>query len=184
MRRSPSTTIFLLLVALLLALPALADNSTRAGDFTVHHNAVPTTSLTPDVARQYGITRSANRALLNVSVRRGEPGADVAVPAKVLAVATNLAGLPLATGRLIYLGQAPGAAKVGRMAVLRSSRGVGLGQLMLESLIGEARQRQISTLALHAQVSAQGFYARLGFIPEGPVFDEVGIPHQRMVLSL
>lgn len=99
-------------------------------------------------------------------------------------VATNLAGLPLATGRLIYLGQAPGAAKVGRMAVLRSSRGVGLGQLMLESLIGEARQRQISTLALHAQVSAQGFYARLGFIPEGPVFDEVGIPHQRMVLSL
>lgn len=99
-------------------------------------------------------------------------------------VATNLAGLPLATGRLIYLHQAPGTAKVGRMAVLRSSRGVGLGQLMLESLIGEARQRQISTLTLHAQVSAQGFYARLGFIPEGPVFDEVGIPHQRMVMSL
>ena len=92
MRRSPSTTIFLLLVALLLALPALADNSTRAGDFTVHHNAVPTTSLTPDVARQYGITRSANRALVNISVRQGEPGADRAVTAKVTVSATNLAG--------------------------------------------------------------------------------------------
>lgn len=92
MRRSPSTTIFFLLFALVLALPALADNSTRAGDFTVHHNAVPTTSLTPDVARQYGITRSANRALVNISVRQGEPGADRAVKATVKLVATNLNG--------------------------------------------------------------------------------------------
>ncbi|GGA86014.1 hypothetical protein GCM10011521_25630 [Arenimonas soli] len=82
-----------LAVALLftLSLPAAA-NSKRVGDLRVYFNALPTTELTPEVARQYGITRSANRALLNVSVRRGEPGADVAVPAKVLAVATNLAG--------------------------------------------------------------------------------------------
>lgn len=99
-------------------------------------------------------------------------------------VACNLAGLPLATGRLIFAGQVPGHAKVGRMAVLRSSRGVGLGQLMLETLIEQARQRQIREIALHAQVSAQGFYARLGFRAEGAVFDEVGIPHQRMTLAL
>lgn len=92
MRRSPSTLIGFLLFALALARPALADNSTRAGEFTVHHNAVPTTSLTPDVARQYGITRSANRALVNISVRQGEPGADRAVQAKVTLVATNLNG--------------------------------------------------------------------------------------------
>ncbi|WP_290866751.1 YbgC/FadM family acyl-CoA thioesterase [Aquabacterium sp.] len=99
-------------------------------------------------------------------------------------VACNLAGLPLATGRLIHVGQANGAAKVGRMAVLRSSRGVGLGQLMLETLLEQARARQIQQIALHAQVSAQGFYTRLGFRAEGPVFDEVGIPHQRMTLTL
>lgn len=92
MRRSPSTMVFLVLFALVLALPALADNSTRAGGFVVHHNAVPTTSLTPDVARRYGITRSANRALVNITVRQGEPGADRAVPAKVKLVATNLNG--------------------------------------------------------------------------------------------
>jgi len=94
MRRSPVTTIFLLLsgLALALALPALADNSTRSGEFVVHHNAVPTTSLTPDIARQYGITRSANRALVNISVRQGEPGADRAVRAAVTLVATNLNG--------------------------------------------------------------------------------------------
>ncbi|HEX5693313.1 MAG TPA: DUF4426 domain-containing protein, partial [Arenimonas sp.] len=71
------------LCALALALPVAAQNSVRSGDLVVHYNAVPTTSLTPDVARQYGITRSANRALVNVSVRRGTPGADEAVPAQV-----------------------------------------------------------------------------------------------------
>ena len=74
-----------------LALPVSAG-SMRVGELRVYFNALPSTELTPDVARQYGITRSANRALLNVSVRRGEPGADVAVPAQVQAVATNLSG--------------------------------------------------------------------------------------------
>ncbi|WP_374604925.1 DUF4426 domain-containing protein [Arenimonas sp.] len=74
-----------------LSLPAGAG-SMRVGELRVYFNALPSTELTPEVARQYGITRSANRALLNVSVRRGEPGADVAVPARVRAVATNLAG--------------------------------------------------------------------------------------------
>lgn len=92
MRRSPVTTILCFLFALALSLPALADNSTRAGDIVVHHNAVPSTSLTPDVARQYGITRSANRALVNISVRQGEPGADRAVQAAVKLSATNLNG--------------------------------------------------------------------------------------------
>lgn len=92
MRRSPSLPLFFLLLALAFALPALADNATRAGGFVVHHNAVPSTSLAPDVARQYGITRSANRALVNISVRQGEPGADRAVRATVKLVATNLSG--------------------------------------------------------------------------------------------
>ena len=92
MRRSSITSTLLLLSALLVALPAAAENSTRAGEYVVHHNAIPTTSLTPDVARQYGITRSANRALVNISVRQGEPGADRAVRATVKLVATNLNG--------------------------------------------------------------------------------------------
>lgn len=82
---------FALITALALAMPAAA-NLLRSGDLRVHYSAVPTTSLAPEVARQYGITRSANRVLLNVAVRRGEPGADEAVAAKVQASATNLAG--------------------------------------------------------------------------------------------
>ena len=92
MQGSPARIIVLLLLALAWALPALADNATRASGYVVHHNAVPTTSLTADVARQYGITRSANRTLVNISVRQGEPGADRAMQAKVSLVATNLNG--------------------------------------------------------------------------------------------
>lgn len=92
MRRSHFLPFSALLAGLLATLPALAANSVRSGEWVVHYNAVPTTSLTPEVARQYGITRSANRALVNVSVRRGEPGADQAVPARVSVAATNLNG--------------------------------------------------------------------------------------------
>lgn len=92
MRRSHFLLFSALLAGLLATLPALAANSVRSGEWVVHYNAVPTTSLTPEVARQYGITRSANRALVNVSVRRGEPGADQAVPARVSVAATNLNG--------------------------------------------------------------------------------------------
>lgn len=68
-------------------------NSTQSGDFTVHYNAMPSTQLTPEIATRYGITRSANRALLNVSVRKGPRAAEsVAVPARIEAAAINPAG--------------------------------------------------------------------------------------------
>lgn len=100
------------------------------------------------------------------------------------AVITNLAGLPVATGRLITEGMAPGEAKIGRMAVLNGSRALGLGRQVLQALISAARQRAVERLTLHAQTSAQDFYQREGFSPEGPEFDEVGIPHIVMTLRL
>ncbi len=87
-----STYFLAALLALAAALPAAGAGFLRSGDLRVHFNALPTTELTPEVARQYGVTRSANRALVNVSLRRGEPGADVAVAADVTVSATNLAG--------------------------------------------------------------------------------------------
>ncbi|MEZ5484225.1 MAG: DUF4426 domain-containing protein [Lysobacteraceae bacterium] len=80
-------------VALLLlsAAPTKAtDNRLESGDTVIHYNALPTAMLSAEVARGYGITRSANRALLNVSVhRRGEDGSTRATNALVKAAATN-----------------------------------------------------------------------------------------------
>ncbi|RZL04234.1 MAG: YbgC/FadM family acyl-CoA thioesterase [Rubrivivax sp.] len=99
-------------------------------------------------------------------------------------VVSNLAGLPVATGRLITAGLPPGEAKIGRMAVLNGSRALGLGQQVLRALIDAARERGVQRITLHAQTSAQAFYQRAGFHPEGAAFDEVGIPHIVMTLTL
>ncbi|WP_374476708.1 GNAT family N-acetyltransferase [Zoogloea sp.] len=78
------------------------------------------------------------------------------------------------TGRLLPDGH------IGRMAVLEPWRGCGVGAALLEALIGEARRLGMPILALNAQTHALGFYARFGFIPKGPEFEEAGLPHQAM----
>jgi hypothetical protein len=42
------------------------------GNYEVHFNAVRTDTLTPEVARAYGIQRSTNRVMLNVTVLHKE----------------------------------------------------------------------------------------------------------------
>ena len=55
---------------------------------------------------------------------------------------------------------------------------------VLEALLAAARQRGDVQSVLHAQLSAQPFYARAGFAPRGPVFDEAGIAHIEMTRGL
>ncbi len=63
------------------------------GDFEVHYNAVRTDELSPDVARAYGIERSSNRVMLNVSLLRKSPdGRTTPVDGTVTASAYNLNG--------------------------------------------------------------------------------------------
>jgi hypothetical protein len=70
-----------------------ADQSKDFGDYTIHYSAFTTDVLTPDVARMYGISRSKNRALLNISVLKKVMDASIKpVRATVDATATNLSG--------------------------------------------------------------------------------------------
>lgn len=82
-----------LLLSVLISVPASADSSghQKFGDFTVHYSVFASSFLTPEVARVYGITRAANRALVNVSVTRNEGGkTSLGLPADVEGTATNL----------------------------------------------------------------------------------------------
>jgi predicted GNAT family N-acyltransferase len=90
----------------------------------------------------------------------------------VLAVAGNRE--PVGTGRL----EAGG--KIGRVAVLKAWRGTGIGGEIMRRLVNQATVLGFESVYLHAQTAAGGFYRRLGFRAEGPIFDEVGIPHVRM----
>ena len=68
-------------------------NSKDFGDYVLHFNALTTDGITAEVARQYGITRSSNRALLNVSiVKKQDGGAGRPVAGSVTARAVNLTG--------------------------------------------------------------------------------------------
>lgn len=94
----------------------------------------------------------------------------------VLARAAN--GSPIGTGRLTP------EHKIGRMAVLPPWRGHGVGDALLLALIEQARTRGWREVALNAQVSAIGFYARHGFVAYGERYWEAGIEHQAMRRAL
>ena len=81
---------------------------------------------------------------------------------------------PLATARLL---DKHGLAKIGRVAVLKEARGRGLGLLLMQAVIEEAKRRGFTESVLDAQTYAVPFYARLGYIAEGEEFDDAGIPH-------
>ncbi len=87
-------------------------------------------------------------------------------------------GAPVAAGRLV-LGE--GYGKIGRMAVLSSHRGTGMGARVLEALEREGVARGLREFRLSAQLSARGFYDRAGYVADGDVYDEVGIPHIAMI---
>lgn len=93
-------------------------------------------------------------------------------------LAETEAGMVIATGRLLPDGH------IGRMAVLPEWRRRGVGYAVLLVLIEAARARGDQSVRLHAQVHALGFYGKAGFVAEGPVFDDAGIPHRTMSCRL
>jgi len=63
------------------------------GDYVLHFNAISTDQLAPEVARAYNIVRSKNRAMLTVSIIKGNEGsAGESQPGDVTATAANLTG--------------------------------------------------------------------------------------------
>jgi YbgC/YbaW family acyl-CoA thioester hydrolase len=98
------------------------------------------------------------------------------------AVAFNRLGMPVATGRLLQA--TPQVARIGRMAVTRMLRGSGLGRELLRALMQAAAQRGDREVMLHAQRSAESFYAQQGFMVRGQPFEEAGIPHIEMFRRL
>lgn len=87
-------------------------------------------------------------------------------------------GEGVATGRLLPDGH------IGRMAVRKDWRGLGVGGAILALLIEEARERDHKAVILNAQVGAVSFYRKFGFSEIGAPFVEAGIHHQAMVLKL
>jgi hypothetical protein len=82
-----------LLLALSFPLNSAAQQSQDFGEYVVHYNALSTRLIPPQVAQGYGIQRSSNRALLNITVMKkvmDTPGTPV--DAEITVNASNLTG--------------------------------------------------------------------------------------------
>jgi hypothetical protein len=72
---------------------AVAENSQQFGDYVVHYNAFRSDTLSPEIAKQYNLTRRNNRVIVNIAVLKkvmnttGKP-----VAATVVGHASNLTG--------------------------------------------------------------------------------------------
>ena len=90
-------------------------------------------------------------------------------------LASTAAGETIGCSRLLPSG------KIGRLAVLRSYRGEGVGTALLRETVKFGKATLKSKLYLHAQSYAKDFYAANGFSSIGAPFLEADIEHIKMM---
>ena len=86
-------------------------------------------------------------------------------------------GKPLGTGRVVIKGN---EAKIGRVAVAKEYRSLGVGSLIILAMMNYLKDHQVQEVTLGAQLGALKFYEKLGFKAYGAVFSEAGIEHIKM----
>jgi predicted GNAT family N-acyltransferase len=90
-------------------------------------------------------------------------------------------GVVVGTCRLLVEGT---TVKLGRMAVSRTRRGLGLARALTTESEARARALGGQRIVLAAQLSAQPLYDRAGYAPLGEVFLDAGIEHVMMAKAL
>jgi predicted GNAT family N-acyltransferase len=90
------------------------------------------------------------------------------------AIAYDAEGKAVGTGRLLPDG------RIGRMAVVKEFRRMGVGAAIMEALTEQARKQGDAEVTVSAQLQAAEFYRGFGFVAEGKVYEEAGILHQVM----
>lgn len=91
-------------------------------------------------------------------------------------------GEAVATGRNIPCGE--NTVKIGRIAVKKDKRGLGLGEKIVKELLRKAQEDGAKTVKVGAQTHAVGFYEKCGFTLVGtPEYLEENIPHYDMYLT-
>jgi predicted GNAT family N-acyltransferase len=87
----------------------------------------------------------------------------------------------IGTLRLLSFGE---EAKIGRVAVAAELRRRGIAARMLQIALARAREQRFRRVRLAAQIVAVALYEQAGFAVESEPFEEAGIAHVWMGLSL
>lgn len=87
-------------------------------------------------------------------------------------------GVPIGAARILIK---DGTGKIGRVCVLASHRGHGLGADLIRTCLDHLRGLgDVTRAELGAQTHALDFYSALGFSAFGPEYQEINTPHQMM----
>lgn len=88
----------------------------------------------------------------------------------------------ITTARILPLNSTK--AKLQRMAVKKSARGQQAGATLIQFIENSLQQQGFTTITLGAQLSAKGFYERLGYHVVSEIFLDAGIEHVTMEKTL
>lgn len=72
--------------------------------------------------------------------------------------------------------------KLERFAVSKNFRGKGVGQTLVQAVLNDL-PADAGYVYLHAQVQAVSLYEKFNFEKTGPMFEEAGIQHYKMLLK-
>ncbi|WP_433830162.1 GNAT family N-acetyltransferase [Flavobacterium anhuiense] len=84
--------------------------------------------------------------------------------------------------RLLPAGVSYNEISIGRVVIARTHRGLGLGKKLMEASIAGCKEKfGKAPIKISAQYHLSKFYQSLGFMEQGEVYDEDGIPHIQML---
>lgn len=89
-------------------------------------------------------------------------------------------GDPVATGRFFQNADKPEEFIIGRVAVVKTMRGAGLGRVLMAALEDAAKQQGAKRAVLGAQCQAREFYEKHGYTATGDVYYDEHCPHVHM----
>lgn len=108
-----------------------------------------------------------------------EPDEDDKTAEQFLAVDD---GKPVATLRVRKTGESE--FKIERMAVRKEFRAQGVGQALLDYVVGELKKTSPKKIWLQSQLQAQQFYEKNGFAAVSEAYELFGRPHVDMQYAL
>lgn len=88
--------------------------------------------------------------------------------------------IPVATGRVYHDGK---TFRIGRCAVLKEKRGIGLGDMLVKLLLLKAFSYNPSEVVISSRLVKAPFYEKYGFVKTGEEYSEAGEPHIKMTVN-
>ena len=86
--------------------------------------------------------------------------------------------------RVVASGRITPKGRIGKLAVLLSYRGLGIGSRILKLLVQVGENQRVDDVSLTAELADREFFDQHKFNISGPVYMKQGVPHQMLTRKL